>query len=50
LLFAPPTIKPLLESTLHSHPRSDLALMRRVKSAFDPQNIFAPDRLFSPSS
>jgi glycolate oxidase FAD binding subunit len=50
LLFAPPTIKPLLESTLNSHPGSDLAVLRRVKSAFDPENIFAPDRLFSPSS
>jgi glycolate oxidase FAD binding subunit len=49
LLFAPPTIKRLLESTLHSHPSPDLALMHRVKSAFDPQSIFAPDRLFSPS-
>jgi glycolate oxidase FAD binding subunit len=47
LLFAPPTIKHLLESTLNSHPHSDLALMHRVKSAFDPQNIFAPGRLFS---
>jgi glycolate oxidase FAD binding subunit len=47
LLFAPPTIKRLLESTLNSHPHADLALMRRVKSAFDPQNIFAPGRLFS---
>jgi glycolate oxidase FAD binding subunit len=49
LLFAPPTIKPLLASALPSHPGSDLALMGRIKSAFDPQNIFAPDRLFSPS-
>ena len=27
-------------------PRPDLALMRRVKSAFDPQNLFAPGRFF----
>jgi glycolate oxidase FAD binding subunit len=46
LLFAPPTLKQLLESALNSHPSSDLALMRRVKSAFDPQNVFAPNRLF----
>jgi glycolate oxidase FAD binding subunit len=46
LLFAPPTIKSRLESTLNSYPRPDLELMRRLKFAFDPQNIFAPDRLF----
>jgi FAD/FMN-containing dehydrogenase len=46
LLFAPSAIKPALQSTLNSDPHSDLSLMRRVKSAFDPQNIFAPDRLF----
>ena len=46
LLFAPSAIKPALESTLNSDPHSDLSLMRRVKSAFDPQHIFAPDRLF----
>ena len=45
LLFAPPTLKQLLESALNSHPSSDLALMRRVKSAFDPENVFAPGRL-----
>ena len=28
-------------------PLADLALMRRLKSAFDPQNLFAPGRLFS---
>ena len=28
-------------------PRPDFALMRRLKSAFDPQNIFAPGRLVS---
>jgi glycolate oxidase FAD binding subunit len=47
LLFAPPTIKHLLESAVNSHPHADLVLMHRVKSAFDPQNIFAPGRLFS---
>jgi glycolate oxidase FAD binding subunit len=46
LLFAPPTIKHVLDTTLNSRPNSDLALMRRVKFAFDPHNIFAPDRLF----
>jgi glycolate oxidase FAD binding subunit len=46
LLFSPPTLKQLLESALNSHPSSDLALMRRVKSAFDPENVFAPNRLF----
>ncbi len=46
LLFAPPTIKHVLDSTLNSRPNPDLALMRRIKSAFDPHNIFAPDRLF----
>jgi len=50
LLFAPPTIKHVLDSTLNSGHNFDLALMRRVKSAFDPHNIFAPDRLFSPST
>jgi FAD/FMN-containing dehydrogenase len=47
LLFAPPTIKPHLQSILGAHPHSDLALMRRLKSAFDPQNVLAPNRLFS---
>src|SRR5437762_124037 len=28
--------------------RSDMVLMRRLKSAFDPQNIFAPGRFLSP--
>jgi glycolate oxidase FAD binding subunit len=46
LLFAPPTIKHVLDTTLNSRPNPDLALMRRIKSAFDPQNILAPDRLF----
>ncbi|HKW35908.1 MAG TPA: FAD-binding oxidoreductase [Candidatus Acidoferrum sp.] len=29
-------------------PRPEFALMRRLKSAFDPQNIFAPGRFISP--
>jgi glycolate oxidase FAD binding subunit len=29
-------------------PRPDFALLRRLKSAFDPQNIFAPGRFLSP--
>lgn len=45
LLFAPSKIKPTLESVLNARPHSDLALMRRVRSAFDPKNIFAPNRL-----
>jgi FAD/FMN-containing dehydrogenase len=56
LLFAPPTLKRALcvsggLAGLHinigcsSH--SDLPLMRRLKSAFDPQNIFAPGRFLS---
>jgi len=27
-------------------PRADFALMRRLKAAFDPQDLFAPGRLF----
>jgi glycolate oxidase FAD binding subunit len=49
LLFAPPEVKDVLQSTLNSYPHSDLALMRRVKSAFDPKNTFAPNRLFPDS-
>jgi FAD/FMN-containing dehydrogenase len=49
LLFAPSAIKPVLESTLNSRPHSDLTLMRRVKFAFDPANVLAPDRLFRES-
>jgi glycolate oxidase FAD binding subunit len=49
LLFAPSAIKPALESTLNFRPHSDLTLMRRVKSAFDPANVLAPDRLFRES-
>jgi len=42
LLFAPPTLK--TRDNMGSPSRSDLPLMRRLKSAFDPQNIFAPGR------
>jgi FAD/FMN-containing dehydrogenase len=42
LLFAPPTLK--TRGNMGSPSRSDLPLMRRLKSAFDPQNIFAPGR------
>jgi glycolate oxidase FAD binding subunit len=41
LLFAPATIKLHLHSILDSRPTSDLSVMRNVKSAFDPQHIFA---------
>jgi len=54
LLFAPPTLKPALclpdglagprVNIWHSS-GSDLPLMHRLKSAFDPQNIFAPGRI-----
>ncbi len=43
LLFAPPALQPLLGVPAPTPPA--LQLMRRVKFAFDPQNIFAPDRL-----
>jgi FAD/FMN-containing dehydrogenase len=44
LLFAPSNLKPQLQSTLASCPRSDQSLMRKLKSAFDPQNILSPGR------
>jgi glycolate oxidase FAD binding subunit len=44
LLFAPPALKHRLNATLDAHPHPDLALMHRLKSAFDPQNLFAPAR------
>ncbi len=44
LLFAPAALKQHLN--IWHPPRSDLALQRRLKSAFDPQNILAPARLF----
>jgi len=43
LLFAPPTLK--TRGNMRNPSRSDLPLMHRLKSAFDPQNIFAPGRL-----
>jgi glycolate oxidase FAD binding subunit len=42
LLFAPPGIKKNIN--VWGSPGSDLALMRRLKSAFDPQDILAPCR------
>jgi glycolate oxidase FAD binding subunit len=45
LLFAPAKRKPALQSILDSHPAADLSLMRSLNSAFDPENIFASDRL-----
>jgi len=42
LLFAPTPLKPCVNTWGSS--RSDLALMRRLKSAFDPSNVFAPGR------
>jgi hypothetical protein len=42
LLFAPASIK--RGTTVWGSPGSDLALMRRLKSAFDPQNVFSPGR------
>ena len=36
-----------VSSATPSVPLTELALMRRLKSAFDPQNLFAPGRLFS---
>jgi glycolate oxidase FAD binding subunit len=42
LLFAPPSIK--RSTNVWGSSGSDLALMRRLKSAFDPQNVFSPSR------
>ena len=56
LLFASPALKrALYVSDVHAGPRinigcssrSDPPLMRRLKSAFDPQDIFAPGRFLS---
>jgi glycolate oxidase FAD binding subunit len=41
LLFAPPTF----QGRLPAPAPSGLALMHRLKAAFDPHNVFAPDRL-----
>jgi glycolate oxidase FAD binding subunit len=43
LLFAPPALKTRVNSRITSRP--DLPLMRRLKSAFDPQDVFATGRL-----
>ncbi|HEV1993745.1 MAG TPA: FAD-binding oxidoreductase [Candidatus Acidoferrum sp.] len=43
LLVAAPTLK--VRVNIGGPTRPDSALMRRLKSAFDPQNIFAPGRL-----
>jgi len=45
LIFARPAMKALVNSV--SPVRPDAALMRRLKYAFDPQNIFAPGRLLA---
>jgi len=42
ILFCPRELK--AQVNVWGHPRSDTHLMRRVKNAFDPQNIFAPGR------
>jgi FAD/FMN-containing dehydrogenase len=42
ILFCPRELKE--QVNVWGHPRSDAYLMRRVKNAFDPQNIFAPGR------
>jgi glycolate oxidase FAD binding subunit len=42
LLFAPRALKQHV--SVWGAPRQDLALMRRLKNAFDPQNILAPGR------
>ena len=56
LLFASPALKRALcvsdglagpRINIGCSSRSDLPLMRRLKSAFDPQNIFAPGRFLS---
>ncbi len=45
LLFAPPTLN--TRDNIWSSSRSDLPLMRRLKFAFDPQNIFTRTSHFS---
>lgn len=42
ILFAPPSLK--RQVSVWNSPRQDSALMRQVKRAFDPQNLFAPGR------
>ena len=45
--FVAPASSRHLPSSGSAVPRSDIVLMRRLKSAFDPQNIFAPGRFVS---
>jgi glycolate dehydrogenase FAD-binding subunit len=45
LPWCPTPLKPSIN--IWGQPRPDLALMRRLKSAFDPQNVFAPGRFLS---
>ena len=42
ILFCPTLLKPVVN--IWGPTRNDAALMRRIKNAFDPQNIFAPGR------
>jgi len=42
VLFAPPALK--ASANTRGSSRSDLVLIRKLKSAFDPQDIFAPTR------
>jgi len=43
ILFCPVELKQ--QVNIWGYPRNDAHLMRRVKNAFDPQNIFVPGRL-----
>jgi glycolate oxidase FAD binding subunit len=45
LLFSPPALKALFNFATPTRP--DVDLMRRLKSAFDPQNILAPGRFLT---
>jgi glycolate oxidase FAD binding subunit len=45
ILFCPPELKRVVNAW--GPARKDAELMRRVKTAFDPQNIFAPGRFVS---
>jgi len=42
ILFCPTALKRVVN--VWGHARNDAALMRRVKNAFDPENVFAPGR------
>jgi FAD/FMN-containing dehydrogenase len=46
--FVAPASSRHLSSSRSAVARTDVSLMRRLKSAFDPQNILAPGRLWSP--